>query len=159
VRDLLDPLSPRLLDPAFARLFRLLGEAGALAGYTGVGGLRLFALDGTQFHASDNAVDMAASGRARWVIENGNNNVLKTKGYHLEHNFGHGHQDRMDYKTGQALGQPVGSGAVASTCSQYPRRFKLTGQFWSLEGDEAFLALDTLHRNERWHLLFPHDND
>lgn len=53
VRDRLDPLSPRLLDPAFARLFRLLGEAGALAGYTGVGGLRLFALDGTQFHASD----------------------------------------------------------------------------------------------------------
>ncbi len=69
------------------------------------------------------------------------------------------HQDRMDYKTGKALGQPVGSGAVESTCSQYQRRFKLTGQFWSLEGDEAFLALDTLHRNERWHLLFPHDND
>ena len=28
-----------------------------------------------------------------WVIENGNNNVLKTKGYHLEHNFGHGDQN------------------------------------------------------------------
>ena len=28
--------------------------------------------------------------RARWKIENENNNVLKTKGYHLEHNFGHG---------------------------------------------------------------------
>ena len=25
-------------------------------------------------------------------IENENNNVLKTKGYHLEHNFGHGKQ-------------------------------------------------------------------
>ncbi|MEI7903360.1 MAG: ISNCY family transposase [bacterium] len=37
-----------------------------------------------------NAVEMAACGRARWVIENGNNNVLKTKGYHLDHNFGHG---------------------------------------------------------------------
>ena len=35
----------------------------------------------------------------------------------------------------------------------------ITGQFWSLEGDEAFLALETLHRNERWHLLFPHDRD
>ena len=32
----------------------------------------------------------AESGRARWAIENGNNNTLKTKGYHLEHNFGHG---------------------------------------------------------------------
>ncbi len=30
--------------------------------------------------------------RARWKIENENNNVLKTKGYHLEHNFGHGRQ-------------------------------------------------------------------
>jgi len=37
-----------------------------------------------------NAVALAACGRARWKIENGNNNVLKTKGYHLEHNFGHG---------------------------------------------------------------------
>jgi hypothetical protein len=67
------------------------------------------------------------------------------------------HKNRMDYKRGKRLGQPVGSGAVESTCSQYQRRMKLTGQFWSLEGDEAFLALSTLHRNGRWHLLFPHD--
>ena len=33
---------------------------------------------------------VVASGRARWKIENENNNTLKTKGYHLEHNFGHG---------------------------------------------------------------------
>ncbi len=31
-------------------------------------------------------------GRARWKVENENNNVLKTKGYHIEHNFGHGSQ-------------------------------------------------------------------
>ena len=67
------------------------------------------------------------------------------------------HKDRMDYKTGKALGQPVGSGAIESTCSQYQRRFKLTGQFWTLAGDEAFLALATLHRNARWNRLFPHD--
>ena len=67
------------------------------------------------------------------------------------------HKDRMDYKTGKALGQPVGSGAIESTCSQYQRRFKLTGQFWSLEGDEAFLALSTLHRNGRWKQLFSYD--
>lgn len=67
------------------------------------------------------------------------------------------HKDRMDYKTGKGLGQPVGSGAVESTCSQYQRRFKLTGQFWTLAGDEAFLALSTLHRNGRWSRLFPHD--
>lgn len=35
---------------------------------------------------------VVASGRARWKIENENNNTLKTKGYHLEHNFGHGCQ-------------------------------------------------------------------
>lgn len=70
-----------------------------------------------------------------------------------------GHKDRMDYKTAKKLGQPGGSGAIESTCSQYQRRFKLTGQFWSLAGDEALLALATLHRNRRWHLLFPHDNE
>jgi len=32
------------------------------------------------------------SGRARWKVENENNNTLKTKGYNLEHNFGHGKQ-------------------------------------------------------------------
>lgn len=36
------------------------------------------------------AVDIVNAGRARWKIENENNNTLKTKGYHLEHNFGHG---------------------------------------------------------------------
>jgi hypothetical protein len=39
---------------------------------------------------AENAVELAACGRSRWTIENGNNNPLKTKGYHLEHNFGHG---------------------------------------------------------------------
>jgi hypothetical protein len=37
-----------------------------------------------------NVVEIASAGRARWKVENENNNVLKTKGYHLEHNFGHG---------------------------------------------------------------------
>ena len=41
---------------------------------------------------ADNVVDVAQAGRGRWKIENENNNVLKTKGYHLEHNFGHGKQ-------------------------------------------------------------------
>jgi len=37
-----------------------------------------------------NVADIAATGRCRWKIENENNNTLKTKGYHLEHNYGHG---------------------------------------------------------------------
>ena len=39
-----------------------------------------------------NVTAVVASGRARWKIENENNNTLKTKGYHFEHNFGHGQQ-------------------------------------------------------------------
>lgn len=38
----------------------------------------------------DNVAGLAACGRARWKIENESFNTLKTKGYHLEHNFGHG---------------------------------------------------------------------
>jgi len=45
----------------------------------------------TDFKITDqNVAGIVASGRARWKIENENNNTLKTKGYHLEHNFGHG---------------------------------------------------------------------
>ncbi len=39
---------------------------------------------------AENVSGLVAAGRARWKIENESNNVLKTKGYHLEHNFGHG---------------------------------------------------------------------
>jgi hypothetical protein len=41
---------------------------------------------------ADTVAELAACGRARWKIENESFNVLKTKGYHLEHNFGHGRQ-------------------------------------------------------------------
>lgn len=66
------------------------------------------------------------------------------------------HKDRMAYKEGKAQGQPIGSGAMESTCAQYQCRFKRTGQFWSTQGDERLLALETLRRNGRWNLLFPH---
>lgn len=32
-------------------------------------------------------------GRARWKVENETFNTLKNQGYHLEHNYGHGHQN------------------------------------------------------------------
>jgi hypothetical protein len=35
-------------------------------------------------------LEVVAAGRCRWKIENENNNTLKTKGYHFEHNYGHG---------------------------------------------------------------------
>ena len=37
-----------------------------------------------------NVLSIVQAGRTRWKVENENNNILKTKGYHLEHNFGHG---------------------------------------------------------------------
>jgi hypothetical protein len=47
----------------------------------------------TPFAINDqNVVEIVAAGRSRWKIENENNNTLKTKGYHFEHNYGHGQQ-------------------------------------------------------------------
>lgn len=37
-----------------------------------------------------NILSLTLAGRARWKIENENNNTLKTKGYNFEHNYGHG---------------------------------------------------------------------
>ncbi len=39
---------------------------------------------------ADTVAALVAAGRARWKVENEAFNTLKTKGYHLEHNFGHG---------------------------------------------------------------------
>ena len=41
---------------------------------------------------TDNIVQLVRAARARWKIENEGFNTLKNHGYHLEHNFGHGHQ-------------------------------------------------------------------
>ena len=40
----------------------------------------------------DTVGEIVACARARWKIENESFNVLKSNGYHLEHNFGHGKQ-------------------------------------------------------------------
>jgi hypothetical protein len=41
---------------------------------------------------ADNVAAVAQAGRGRWKSENAKHNVLKTKGYHLEHHCGHGQQ-------------------------------------------------------------------
>jgi hypothetical protein len=41
---------------------------------------------------AENVAEIVRAGRSRWKVENENNNTLKTKGYHLTHNFGHGKQ-------------------------------------------------------------------
>jgi len=38
--------------------------------------------------SDDTVAPVVAAGRSRWKTENENHNVLKTQGYHLEHNFG-----------------------------------------------------------------------
>lgn len=68
------------------------------------------------------------------------------------------HQKRLDYKAISEAGYPIGSGAMESTCRQYQCRLKRTGQFWSIIGDEALITLETMWRNQRWRLLFPHAN-
>jgi hypothetical protein len=39
---------------------------------------------------AENVEALVQAGRCRWKIENEDFNTLKTKGYHFEHNFGHG---------------------------------------------------------------------
>jgi len=56
--------------------------------------------DGKQIHCfsfvtdlkitKENIEDIITAGRTRWKVENENNNTLKTKGYDLAHNYGHG---------------------------------------------------------------------
>ena len=40
----------------------------------------------------ENLPELVQASRTRWKVENEHNNTLKTKGYNLEHNFGHGKQ-------------------------------------------------------------------
>ena len=40
----------------------------------------------------DSCMKIMRGGRARWKIENETFNTLKTQGYHLEHNYGHGEE-------------------------------------------------------------------
>jgi hypothetical protein len=40
---------------------------------------------------SETVYDIMLGGRCRWKIENETFNTLKNQGYHLEHNYGHGH--------------------------------------------------------------------
>ncbi len=43
-----------------------------------------------------NAIEIVTAARARSKLENEGNNILKTKGYHLEHNLGHGENHQAE---------------------------------------------------------------
>jgi len=73
-----------------------------------------------------------------------------------EKNYLENHRNRLDYKGAKERGEPLGSGAMESTCKQYEGRFHCAGQFWTKQGDEALMCLETFWRNGRWAVLFPH---
>jgi hypothetical protein len=49
------------------------------------------------FITDETVIEIVRAGRTRWKVENENNNTLKTKGYNLEHNFGHGKQQLASF--------------------------------------------------------------
>ena len=73
-----------------------------------------------------------------------------------ERNYLQNNQARLDYTGAEEKAEPLGSGAMESTCKQYQVRFHRSGQFWTTEGDEALMCLETFWRNNRWRLLYPH---
>lgn len=73
-----------------------------------------------------------------------------------ERNYLENNRERLDYRGAKERGEPLGSGAMESTCRQYQVRFHRPGQFWTTAGDEALMCLETFWRNGRWSRLFPH---
>jgi hypothetical protein len=65
-------------------------------------------------------------------------------------------RNRLDFTGAKARGEPLGSGAMESTCKQYQGRFHGSGQFGTTQGDEALMCLETFWRNGRWSRVFPH---
>ena len=80
----------------------------------------------------------------------------RRKAVQAERNYLQNNRERLDYQGAKERGEPLGSGAMESTCKQYQCRFHRSGQFWTTEGDEALMCLETFWRNGRWSLLFPH---
>ena len=80
----------------------------------------------------------------------------RRKTVQAERNYLENNRERLDYTGAEERGEPLGSGAMESTCKQYQGRFHRSGQFWTTVGDEALMCLETFWRNARWSLLFPH---
>jgi len=61
------------------------------------------------------------------------------------------HAPRMDYPRFRALGLPIGSGAIESTCKTLiERREKGAGMRWSESGAQAIASLRAIYRSGRW---------
>lgn len=73
-----------------------------------------------------------------------------------EQSYPENNRDQLSYQGARERGEPLGSGAMESTCTQHQVRFHRSGRFWATEDDEALMCLETVWRNSRWSLLFPH---
>ena len=91
----------------------------------------------------DNVEDLAACGRARWKIENETFNVLKTKGYNLEHNFG---------ARRQSSGRNAGNAQHAGLCHAY--RVRHTGNTLAGRTQEPGCAVQLLQSHPHHRLLY-----
>lgn len=89
IRNLLDKTETEECESLYHNGLRLLEKEGGLSQFEFNEGSYLIALDGTEYY-KDNVHKLACGGRARWHLENENNNTLKTKGYRFGHNYGHG---------------------------------------------------------------------
>ena len=74
----------------------------------------------------------------------------KRKPVQREVNYFQNHREHLHFQRVEAAGCPMGSGAMESTCSQFQDRFKRTGQFWTLPGENHLMALELARRNEDW---------
>ncbi|MDA1086060.1 MAG: hypothetical protein O2901_03490 [Verrucomicrobia bacterium] len=98
IRDMLDPVEPQAIYPVYDRVYEAFEEQGILDTFRWCE--VTVTAKGKQIHhnafitdftiTDENVAGIVTAGRARWKIENENNNTLKKRGYHLEHNFGHG---------------------------------------------------------------------
>lgn len=71
------------------------------------------------------------------------------------------HREHLHYQQLEEQGCPRGSGAMESACAQYQNRFKRTGQFWTLPGEQHRLALELARRNNDWDEIWnaPHQQN
>ena len=88
---------------------------------------------------------LMALGDLRPEDEIGREEVRKAIGYFTEH------AARMDYPRFVALGLPIGSGAIESTCKTLiEEREKGSGMRWTERGAQSIATLRALHRSGRW---------
>lgn len=109
-----------------------------------VEGLRHKLRHGEQGRVVKTLADLARMGRELEVA-----GVLEREAAYFGAHAGH-----LDYQAQARRGEPIGSGAMESSCKQYQLRFKRPGQFWAHE--EGLLELYSRRMSGRWNSLWPH---